>query len=199
MNLGARYEYLRPFQDKYNKLANVDLDTDPSNPQMVLAGQVGASNFVNSDANNVAPRVGFAYQVLPGKLVVRSGYGIYYPFARFSPFGDSSSLLVNPPYNVAVSTSSDGISPASLSSRTEFQLDQLSLQRAQSVSLASLQRDPSYGYSQQWNTNVQYQFANNWMLQVGYFGDRGTHLANLMDTNYVTSLGPGKHQPAAPL
>ena len=45
LNLGARYEYLRPFQDKYNKLANVDLDTDPSNPQLVLAGQVGKSEF----------------------------------------------------------------------------------------------------------------------------------------------------------
>jgi hypothetical protein len=29
------------------------------------------------------------------------------------------------------------------------------------------------------------------MLQVGYFGDRGTHLVNLFDTNYLTSLGPG--------
>ena len=105
---------LRPFQDKYNKLANVDMDTDPCNPQLVLAGQVGQSKFVNSDPNNFAPRVGLAYQLVPDKLVLRSGYGIYYPFARFSPFGDSSSILVNPPYNVAVSTSSDGITPASL-------------------------------------------------------------------------------------
>jgi hypothetical protein len=190
LNLGARYEYLRPFQDKYNKLANVDLDTDPSNPQLVLASQVGKSKFVNSDPNNLAPRIGFAYQILQGKLVLRSGYGIYYPFARFSPFGDSSSILVNPPYNVAVSTSSDGITPASLL-KNGIPADQLALQHAQSVSLASTQRSPSYGYSQQWNMNVQYQFANDWMFQVGYFGDRGTHLVNLLDTNYVQSLGPG--------
>ncbi len=38
---------------------------------------------------------------------------------------------------------------------------------------------------------MQYEFASNWLFQVGYFGDRGTHLANLVDTNYVTSLGPG--------
>ena len=190
LNLGVRYEYLRPFQDKYNKLANVDLDTDPLHPQLILAGQVGASNFINSDANNFAPRVGLAYQLIPGKLVVRSGYGIYYPFARFSPFGDSSSILVNPPYNVAVATSSDGITPASLL-KNGIPPDQLALQNAQSVSLASSQRNPSYGYSQQWNMNVQYQFANNWMLQVGYFGSRGTHLVNLVDANYVQSLAPG--------
>jgi Carboxypeptidase regulatory-like domain/TonB dependent receptor-like, beta-barrel len=190
LDLGLRYEYLRPFEDKYNKLANVDLDTDPLHPQLILASQVGRSQFVNSDPNNFQPRVGLAYQVIPGKVVVRAGYGIYFPFARLSPFGDSSSILVNPPYNVAVATSSDGITPASLL-KDGIPPDQLALQNAKSVSLASTQRNPSYGYSQQWNMNVQYQFAGNWMFQVGYFGDRGTHLVNLVDTNYVQSLGPG--------
>jgi len=61
---------------------------------------------------------------------------------------------VNPPYNVAVTTSSDGINPASLL-KNGIPADQLSLQNAQSVSLASLERNPAYGYSQQWNLNVQ--------------------------------------------
>ena len=190
LNLGLRYEYLRPFQDKYNKLANFDIDTDPQHPALVLASQVGKSKFVNSDADNFQPRVGLAYQLIPDKVVIRAGYGIYYPFARFSPFGDSSSILVNPPYNVAVATSSDGITPASLL-RNGIPADALALQNAQSVSLASTQRNPQYGYSQQWNMNVQYQLARDWLVQVGYFGDRGTHLVNLLDTNYVESLGPG--------
>ena len=38
LNLGIRYEYLRPFQDKYNKLANFDMDTDPLHP---VAGACG--------------------------------------------------------------------------------------------------------------------------------------------------------------
>jgi hypothetical protein len=190
VNLGLRYEFLRPFQDKYNKLANFDIDTNPQSPMLVLASQVGASKFVNSDADNFQPRVGLAYQLIPEKLVVRAGYGIYYPFARFSPFGDSSSILVNPPYNVAVATSSDGVTPASFL-KNGVPVNELALQNAQSVSLASSQRNPSYGYSQQWNMNVQYQFVRDWMFQVGYFGDRGTHLVNLIDTNYVDSLGPG--------
>ena len=134
--------------------------------------------------------MGLAYQVLPDKVVVRAGYGIYSPFQRFSPFGDSSSIVVNPPYNVSVTTSSDGITPASLL-KNGIPVNQLALQNATSVSLASLQRDPPHSYSQQWNTNIQYQFASNWMFQVGYFGVRGVHLANLVDANYVTSLGPG--------
>src|SRR5437899_1797328 len=86
--------------------------------------------------------------------------------------------------------SSDGITPASLL-KNGIPADQLALQNAQSVSLASAQRNPAYGYSQQWNLNLQYQLARDWMVQVGYFGSRGTHLVNLLDTNYVESLGPG--------
>ena len=190
LNLGVRYEYLRPFEDKYNKLANFDIDTNPYQPQLILASQVGKTNFVTLDKDNFQPRVGLAYQLMPEKLVVRAGYGIYTPFPRFSPFGDSSSILVNPPFNVAVATSSDGITPASLL-KNGIPANELQLQNAQSVSLASLQRNPPHAYSQQWNANVQYQFARNWMFQLGYFGDRGTHLPNLLDTNYVTSLGPG--------
>ena len=130
---------------------------------MVLASEVGKSKFVSSDVNNFQPRIGLAYQPIPGKFVVRAGYGVYFPLARFSPFGDSSSILVNPPYNVAVTTSSDGITPASLL-RNGIPADQLALQNAQSVSLASLQRNPAYGYSQQWNLNLQYQLARNWMF-----------------------------------
>ena len=190
LNLGLRYEYLRPFQDKYNKLANFDIDTDPQHPALILASQVGKSKFVNADVNNFQPRIGFAYQLIPQKFVLRAGYGIYYPIARFSPFGDSSSIVVNPPYNVAVTTSSDGVTPASLL-KNGIPADQLALQNAQQVSLASTQRNPALGYAQQWNMNLQYQLASNWMLQVGYFGTRGTHLVNLVDANYVQSLGPG--------
>jgi hypothetical protein len=67
----------------------------------------------------------------------------------------------------------------------------VSLQSANSVTLGSQQRNIPHAYDQQWNLNVQYQFARNWMLQVGYFGTSGTHLTTLVDANYVPVLGPG--------
>jgi hypothetical protein len=190
LNWGVRYRYLRPFYDIYNKLANVDMDTNPLQPPLILASQLRRSDFVHNSPYDFQPRIGLAYELLPGKVVVRAGYGVYSPFQRFSPFGDSSSMLVNPPYNVAVSTSSDGITPSSFL-MNGIPADQVSLQQAKSVSLASQQRNPAHAYSQQWNMNVQYQFAPNWIFQVGYFGVKGTHLVNLLDANYVTSLGPG--------
>ncbi len=31
-------------------------------------------------------------------------------------------------------------------------------------------------YTQNWTLDLQYQFANNWLLQIGYVGNHGTHL-----------------------
>ncbi len=190
VNLGVRYEYMRPFHNVFDKRANVDLDTDPLNPTLVLASQVGQSSFVKADTNNIQPRFGVAYQLIPGKLVLRTGYGIYYPVVRYAPFGDSDSWAVNPPYNVAVGTSSDGITPATLL-KVGLPVDSLVLQNAKSVSLASQQRDPALSYTQQWNFNLQYQPAKDWMVQLGYFGTKGDHLVNKVDANYVETLGPG--------
>ncbi len=190
VNAGLRYQYLEPFHDIYDRMANVDLDTNPSQPQIVFEAQDSPSSFWKNSFLDFDPRLGLAYQLLNGKMVVRSGYGIYSPFQRFSPFGDSASLLANPPYTLVVVQTSNGITP-------NYQLESgvpaniVSLQDANSVTFGSQQRNIPHAYVQQWNLNVQYQFASSWMLQVGYFGTGGTHLTTLLDTNYVPTLGPG--------
>jgi outer membrane receptor protein involved in Fe transport len=190
LNLGVRYEYFRFPEDVFNRLANVDIDTDPRNPVIILSSQIDEPSFTDSDLNNFQPRIGLAYQLIPDKVVVRAGYGMYYPLARLSSFGDSDSFLVNPPYNIEVATSSDGITPSSLL-KDGIAPDSLALRNARSVSLASQERDPALGYAQQWNLNVQYQLAPDWMLQVGYFANKGSHLSNKINSNYVESLGSG--------
>ena len=190
VNLGLRYSYFRPFQAVFGKLANVDLWTNPQSPQIVLASQASSSQFWATNSTNFQPRVGFAYQLLPGKVVLRAGYGIYYPDVRFTPFGDSSSWVVNPPYDVSATSSSDGITPASLL-RNGLPSNAATLTSTTPISLGATQINPHWAYVQQWNFNVQYQPVKNWMVQVGYFGTKGTDLANLVDANYVPVLGPG--------
>jgi hypothetical protein len=190
LNAGVRYQYLIPFHDIFNRLATVDLDADPLHPQMVLESSTKGQGFISSSPLDFEPRVGLTYQVIPDKLIWRAGYGTYAPFQRFSPFGDSQSNVVNPPYDVSIAPSSDGITPASLL-QNGIPADLVTLQKATSVSLASAQRHPPHQYIQQWNTNLQYQFSKDWMVQLGYFGTKGTHLANFFDTNYIPVLGPG--------
>jgi len=191
LNLGVRYEFFRPFEDRHDKLANFDIDTDPQNPRLLLATQAaGQRSTLEADTNNFGPRLGLAYQAIPNKLVVRAGYGIFYSFPRFAAAGDSESLVVNPPFTLQVSRLSDGVTPALLL-RDGIPEDELSLENVTRVPLASFEREPAIGDSQQWNLNLQYQLGRDWLLQVGYFGTKGTHLPQTFDNNYVTSLGPG--------
>jgi len=190
LNLGLRYSFFRPFQAVFRQLANVDLWTNPQSPQIVLSSGESASKFWGTRSNNFQPRLGLAYQLLPGKVVLRAGYGIYYPDVRFAPFGDSSSFVTNPPYVVLATSSSNGITPASLLANG-LPSNAVTLTPSTPISLGAQQSNSHWPYVQQWNLNVQYQPAKSWMVQVGYFGTKGTDLANLVDANYVPVLGPG--------
>src|SRR5215471_17541927 len=123
LNLGIRYDFDTPKTERYNRLNWFD----PS-VQSPLAGKVpgfpdlrgglqfvgvngnGRGNF-NFTANQVAPRLGLAWQVTP-KMVVRAGYGHLYAASYVSatvadvPYGfDSETPWI---------TSLDGITPLNL-------------------------------------------------------------------------------------
>ncbi len=73
LNLGVRYEYVTPMQEKFNRLANFD-------PGLGLQ-QLGlqTSKMWNGDFNNFSPRVGIAWDLRgDGKTVVRAGGNIIY-------------------------------------------------------------------------------------------------------------------------
>ncbi len=63
VNLGLRYEYATPFWEKNNVLSNFD----PASRTMVAAkdGSLYDRALVDPDKNNFAPRLGFAYSVMP--------------------------------------------------------------------------------------------------------------------------------------
>ena len=69
-NLGLRYEYYQPFQEKYGHLANLDIQQNFTGVQVVLPGQNGFPDaLIDSDKNNFAPRLGFAYRPFKEKKV----------------------------------------------------------------------------------------------------------------------------------
>jgi hypothetical protein len=86
LNLGLRWEVQRAMTDRYNRLFTFDYNA--VNPACTAVGLncAGAVKFATSgdrgqyDTNlkHFAPRIGFAYQLTP-KLVMRGGYGIFYP------------------------------------------------------------------------------------------------------------------------
>ena len=85
LNLGFRYDIQMPPTARHNKQAYFDLHA--LNPISVTTGipvygQIvyntpGNRGLYQKNLNDLAPRIGFAYALMP-KLVMRGGYGIYY-------------------------------------------------------------------------------------------------------------------------
>ena len=91
LNLGIRWDYYQPYTEINDYLSNFSIVTGT----IVVAGQGGANKYANiqPDYTNIAPRVGFAYSVLP-KTVIRGGFGMSYAPENLT----SGSALVNQPF-----------------------------------------------------------------------------------------------------
>ena len=98
LNFGARFD-LQSFEQPSTK-----------NPDPQLASNGIDTSVLNTDGNNVAPRVGFAWKPMPAgnRLVFRGGYGIFY--------GRTPSIMVgtahsNNGLSVQTITFTGGIAP----------------------------------------------------------------------------------------
>ena len=128
------------------------------------------------------PRFGLAYSLTPS-TTIRSGYGIFYS-PRFGTtsaggFGTTGAGATT----TWVTSSNDGIGlvyplsnpfPNGLATQSPsgaanyYQLGQIiSVTQPSSVNNT---------YGQQWNLNIQHQFGNDYLVEVGYAGNKGTHL-----------------------
>lgn len=154
------------------------------------------------DRTDFAPRVGVTWRPTGSdKMVVRTGYGIFYDLANFnnqhfvdnnpvfSPsqiyntsFGSPPPLTNGAPTTTAnIFAGSGGVPPLI----SQF---------------VSLYVSPNYKapYFQQWSFGVESQFAPNWALEVNYIGTKGTKLGNLHLFANQPRPGTGDLQPRRP-
>ena len=190
VNLGARYELVLPFIDKYDRIGIFDTYTDPNHPRLIYGGAEGKDRFNRAmyatDTNNIMPRIGFAWRVRH-RTVVRAGYGIFY--AYLEPFGDAEYLIGNPPNAYGVSLASSATVPAVLLKNGPPE-GSLELRRATGLTFVSYERHSDIGNGQQWNLNIQRELARDWLFEIGYSGSKGTHLLMRYEDNY-SPPGPG--------
>lgn len=185
LNLGVRYEYGTPIYEKYDRLSNYDLATGT----LIVATDPGVSrkSLVKSDRTNFAPRIGFAWTAKP-RLVVRSAYGMFYQHTFRQ--GRENLLAENPPYLRDLTRSQ---SPAS---GTFVTLDGGPPPNFFAAALPTDQavrgNDPNLkaGNVQQWNMTIQYSLAKDWIFEVGYVGNKGTHLSRFWNANQPHVAGP---------
>ncbi|MFB3902135.1 MAG: carboxypeptidase regulatory-like domain-containing protein [Acidobacteriota bacterium] len=183
-NLGLRYELRPPWVETDNGLSNLDY-TDPHNPKLVLAKE--GSRFdralVRTDANNFGPRIGFAYQV-SRKLVIRSGYGIYYGNTAWY-----AGLATNPPFRYGVALSTDSVHPTILL-HEGLPEGIVKAENAANIALQVQERQGHLPYSQQWSLSVQREFPGDLLFDIGYYANVAHKLTRLTDENWALP-GPG--------
>ncbi len=94
LNLGLRYDLYTPPYELNNRWSNFNVTTGT----LLRAGVNGNSrSLVNTDTNNWAPRIGFAYDLAGhGRTVLRGGYGIFYFLDRG---GVGNQLSANPDWS----------------------------------------------------------------------------------------------------
>jgi carboxypeptidase family protein len=212
LNLGVRYDVDLPRTDRYNRMNYFDPSvTSPF--ASVVPGLKGGLVFVDGnnryqypvDTNNLAPRIGFAYQA-NDKTVFRGGWGNVY-----APSPQQASGTVGP-YGYRVQTdwvgSLDGITPYNTLSNPfpgGFVMPTGAaggLATGAGGTIQAFLRDTVTPYTMQWNFNVQRQLPGDSLLQVGYVGNRGLQLQRNTESGFdidqvnpqYLSLGPRLNQ-----
>jgi len=182
LNLGLRYDAHTPWVEANNQQANYNFATG----KIDLAGQGGASRALYQGfygGRDFQPRIGFAWTpaALGDHTVIRGAFTVS---SYLEGTGTNLRLTLNAPFttpeinqiynNVSLpaTNTTDGIvGTASSSSCAAPTYDCYA-----GAFLRVWDPKVQPAIADEWNVTVQHQFSNSTTLQVGYVGQRGTHL-----------------------
>ncbi|MFB3826182.1 MAG: TonB-dependent receptor domain-containing protein [Bryobacteraceae bacterium] len=201
LNLGLRYEIMKPPREKYGRWTNfapeygkLIIAEDGSIPNLAqLAESVGLagkyalardlglpSTLVYTNYRSFAPRFGLAWRPFGGtRSVLRAGYGIFYGgTAANSIRNDLGNTF---PFAMSESFNRSTRDPSALTLSAPFPS---ALGRVQGVNNANAYEiHPSPQYLQGWNATIEHELYRSVALEAAYVGSKGTHLARKYNIN----------------
>jgi hypothetical protein len=170
VNAGLRYEFFGvPYE-----VDNRGQTFDPNSCPNLWCGHGNAWYFPNT--HDLAPRLSVAWApaIFHGKTVIRSGWGLFFGEGQLGPIAgsygnDRQSYTLN-------QTSAPGLS---------YPVTPFLGNAVYSLSPGGLDRHKKDLYIDEWSFSVQHEIADETTLQIGYFGNEGTHLIQKVNLNGV--------------
>ena len=214
LNFGLRYMVQTSWKERDRAQANLDFtsgklvipgsELPPQTQQplvsaypIVLAKDAGLPGEVlETDKNNFAPRIGFAFRPFANnKTVIRGGGGFYYNtlpvYIGFRQMGFS-----NPPFLLPETFEA---TPGPTPSLTLAQPFPGSGTISPNPALTAVERNIQNSLSQQWNLTVERELAHNLGFRVSYVGNKTNHLPWYnRSINVPETQAPGAIQPRRP-
>lgn len=197
LNAGLRYELALPWvhpNDWWGTLHPGQQSTViPTAPLgMVFPGDSGVPRgLIQTDKNNLAPRVGFAWDLFgSGRTALRGAYGIFFE-------GSNADLIQNEgqPFRYTYTIQA----PPSLTDPLRGQPPIPLVRNLQNPTFSGVPQlsypDPNFrnGYMQHFNLNLQHEPLKDLVVQVGYVGKLGRKLMMGLASN------PAVYAPGATL
>jgi hypothetical protein len=222
LNVGLRYDYAQPYRERHDHQAAFIVNSIGANAgtgvYRMVSSQAGvalAPSFLNTltanrislqytdnrflvepQKTNFAPRIGFAYKVTD-KLVVRTGYGIFYGGLESS--GYYPNLGLNYPFQFESGYNSTTLYGACTT--TSCRNNGITLERgftdAINAGLQNAVTNPSLRgsdgqvrtpYSQQFNVSTEYAVTPTLSASLAYVGSNSRHLIVFPDKNGPVAL-----------
>lgn len=184
VNLGLRYEIHTPWVEVHNRETNFGLLSGV----VEQPGQNGNSDALYNTYNGIGnwqPRIGLAWTPGGGKTVIRAAYTLS---SYLEGTGTNLRLTINPPFSsehdanyttqtYPSSTLDQGFTTL-IGTNPCTQAGLLSASAACFAGTTLRLWDPNVrpAASNQWNFVVQRQFGNSTAAQIGYVGQKATHL-----------------------
>ena len=154
-------------------MVNLDAAPDFSAVTPVVSGGSGPytgsfpSALMNTDVNNIAPRVGVAWRFKPG-TILRGGYGLSFNAGAYSTI--ARQMVGQPPFAVtstAVATATEALTIT----------DPLATaQPGETTNNYGVERDYALGAVQTWNADLSRDLRQVWNVSGGYTHTRGSSL-----------------------
>ncbi len=201
INIGLRYELLKPPVEKYGRLGSFIpeygqfiLSDDRAVPDLTekiafagLQGKVGVARdrnlpptLIGTRTRDFAPRFGFAWR--PGRFqrsVVRGGYGIFFGGNRQDNL--RSDLAVVFPFSMLQTFNRQANNINFITLAAPFPDQRGTIEGVNNTFAYDLHAPTSY--LQSWNLTIEQQAGRETVIEAAYVGSKGTHLGRRYNVN----------------